>query len=263
MSIADQITLEQKLAVYTGEDRVESANTVLKLYRQDRPQAEPFKSKLPTLDRKTDGFYPGQLIVISGITGQGKTTLAQTFTFALSEQLACPLWFSYEVDCSDFLRVFPGDYPEHIFMPLKLKSNTLTWVEERIIESRLKYNTRAVFIDHLHYLVSMNPKQNASFMIGETVRGLKQLALKHRVVMFLVAHMQKTKNDEEPGLGHIRDSSFVEQEADTVVYVWRQKENKSVTVLKIAKNRKRGLIDDRIALVLKDGRYHERIVGDR
>jgi replicative DNA helicase len=148
-------------------------------------------------------------------------------------------------------------------MPLKLKSNTLTWVEERIIESRLKYNTRAVFIDHLHYLVSMNPKQNASFMIGETVRGLKQLALKHRVVMFLVAHMQKTKNDEEPGLGHIRDSSFVEQEADTVVYVWRQKENKSVTVLKIAKNRKRGLIDDRIALVLKDGRYHERIVGDR
>jgi hypothetical protein len=94
------------------------------------------------------------------------------------------------------------------------------------------------------------------------VRGLKQLALKHRVVVFLVAHMQKTKPDEEPGLGHIRDSSFVEQEADTVLYVWRQKENKSVTVLKVAKNRKRGIIDDRIPLVLKDGRYYEK-AGDK
>jgi hypothetical protein len=70
--------------------------------------------------------------------------------------------------------------------------------------------------------------------------------------------MQKTKNDEEPGLGHIRDSSFVEQEADTVVYVWRSKDNKAITVLKIAKNRKRGIIDDRIALVLVNGRYEEK-----
>lgn len=263
MNIADQIALEQKLASYVGEDRVESASTVLKLYRQDRPQVEPFNSKLPTFDRITGGFCPGQLIVISGVTGQGKTTLAQSFTFALAEQLAWPLWFSFEVDCEDFLRVFPGDYPEHIFMPVNLKDNTLAWIEERMIEAKLKHDIKAVFVDHLHYLVSMNPKQNASFMIGETVRGLKRLALKHRVVMFLVAHMQKTKNDEEPGLGHIRDSSFVEQEADTVVYVWRQKETKSVTVLKVAKNRKRGIIDDRIALIFRDGRYYEKAGDDR
>jgi replicative DNA helicase len=262
MSIADQIALEQRLSTYTGEDRVESAQVVLDLYRKDKGSVGSYKVKIPTLDRILNGVFCGQLIVISGVTGQGKTTLVQTISLALLEQLAYPLWFSYEVDCEDFLSVFPGDYKEHVYMPSKLQGNTLQWIEERMLESKLKFDTKAVFIDHLHYLISMNPKQNASLLIGETVRGLKQLALKHRVVVFLVAHMQKTKPDEEPGLGHIRDSSFVEQEADTVLYVWRQKENKSVTVLKVAKNRKRGIIDDRIPLVLKDGRYYEK-AGDK
>ncbi len=259
MNIAAQIELEQKLASYAGDDRVEAANTVLKLYRQDRPKTEPYKSKLPTLDRIIDGLNPGQLFSISGPTGHGKTTLAQTVTRGLAEQLAFSLWFSYEVNTEDFLDNFPGDYHEHIFMPLKLLDNTIEWLEARIIEAKLKHDIRAVFIDHLHYLISMSPKQNASFAIGETVRALKQLALKHKIVMFLLSHMMKTKSDQEPCLGDIRDSSFVEQESDVVLYVWRLQSDKSLTVLKIAKNRRRGIIDDRIALTFVDGRYHEKV----
>ena len=103
----------------------------------------------------------------------------------------------------------------------------------------------------------MNSKQNMSFVIGECVRGLKQLAIKHNIVIFLIAHMTKTRPDEEPGLGHTRDSSFIEQEADTVVYVWRHKSDKWVTICKVAKNRKRGVIDTKIGLILKDGKYEE------
>jgi replicative DNA helicase len=259
-----QIELEQKLSTYTGEDRVLPGNEVLEAYRKDRPLVDPYRSKLPSLDKIIDGFYPGQLIVVSGITGHGKTTMCQTFTMALAEQMAFPLWFSYEVACDDFLRVFPFDLPKYIYMPIKMQESGLQWIEDRIMEAKFKYDIKAVFVDHLHYLVSMNPKQNASFMIGETVRGLKQLALKHKIVMFLVAHMQKTKNDEEPGLGHIRDSSFVEQEADTVLYVWRAKDDRMVTVLKIAKNRKRGMIDEKIFMRLIAGRFEETVTyGER
>lgn len=213
---------------------------------------------MPTLDTLTEGWYSGQLNVISGITGQGKTTLAQTYTFALMEQGAYPLWFSYEVPLDDFMRTFPGNRGEFFCLPAKLKDNSLQWIEERLIEAKLKYNTKAMFIDHLHYLVSMNPKSNMSGIIGETVRGLKQMAIEHGIVIFLISHMMKTKPDEEPGLGHVRDSSFIEQEADTVVYVWRHKPDKNITVLKIAKNRKRGIIDNRIPLVLQEGRYYEK-----
>jgi len=254
-----QIEREQKLACYNGEDRVLPGSEVLEAYRKDRPSMDPYLSGLSGLDKIIDGFYPGQLIVVSGITGHGKTTMCQTFTVALAKQMAFPLWFSYEVDCDDFLRVFPSDLPKYIYMPVKMKDNSIEWIEDRMMEAKFKFDVKAVFIDHLHYLVSMNPKQNASFMIGKTVRDLKQLALKHKIVMFLVAHMQKTKNDEEPGLGHIRDSSFIEQEADTVLYVWRAKTDRMLTVLKIAKNRKRGMIDEKIYTRLIGGRYEETV----
>ncbi|MDD5244072.1 MAG: DnaB-like helicase C-terminal domain-containing protein [Syntrophorhabdaceae bacterium] len=257
MALAEQIEREQALVKYDGEDRVLPAVEVLKLYRAEVPKGEKIMSKIPTLDRVLDGFYPGQLIVISGVTGHGKTTIAQTFTKNMSEQLVYPLWFSYEVGTDDFLSTFSDDHQKYIYMPAKLKGNTLKWLEDRILESKLKYRTQAVFIDHIHYLVTMSPKQNMSYIIGETVRGLKQLCIKHNIVIFLIAHMTKTRPEEEPGLGHTRDSSFIEQEADSVLYVWRHVKDRWITILKVAKNRKRGIIDDRIALILRDGKYEE------
>ena len=268
MNIAEQIEKERKLAIYAGEDRVESAAVVLEAYKSDNSVKNWYRSHLPTLDRILGGgFLPGQLVVVSGITGQGKTTLLQTFTVALVQQACRPLWLSYEVSCDDFLRPFEAydkDCLRYMQMPLKLTGNTLAWIEDRLIESKLKYQSQALFIDHIHYIVSMSAKANMSFVIGETVRGLKQMALKHNVVVFLVAHMTKTKPDEEPSLGHVRDSSFIEQEADTVLYVWRWADDKRVTICKVAKNRKRGLIDDRIAFVLDrdKGLYFEKAVDE-
>ena len=261
MNIAEQIKNEARLSSYKGEDAVLSADEVLKRYKANNPTGQAYKSKLATLDTLTGGFYPGQLIVISGITGQGKTTLAQTFTHSLTEQGVKPLWLSYELPVDDFMRAFHIDYHKRIYMPGNLKDNSLQWIEERVIESKLKYSTQAIFIDHIHYLVSMAPKNNLSFVMGETVRGLKQLAIKHRIMVFLIAHMMKTRSDEEPGLGHIRDSSFIEQESDMSLYVWRFRDDKQITVLKIAKNRRRGIIDDKIPLVLINGRYYEKQHG--
>jgi twinkle protein len=253
----DQMDKELELANYQGEDRVLPLTEVVEIYRRDNPQGEPLQSKLATLDKTIGGFFPGQLIVISGPTGMGKTTFSQTVTIALMEQMAFPLWFSFEVDCLDFARVFPHDATKFVYVPAKLKETAPVWIEDKIIEAKMKYDVKAVFIDHLHYLVSMNPKQNQSYMIGNTVRGLKQLALKHKVVMFLIAHMQKTQNDEEPGLGQIRDSSFVEQESDTVLYCWRPPADRTITIVKVAKNRKRGIMDVKIELTLQGGRYFE------
>lgn len=253
----NQIELEQQVMAYDGEDQVLPSSEVLNRLIADRPKGERVMSKIPTLDRTIGGFYPGQLIVVSGVTGHGKTTLCQTFTKNMSEQLTNPLWFSYEVGTEDFINAFHPDYQAHIFMPAKLKDNTLSWLEERILESMVKYGTTVVFIDHIHYLVQMNSRQNMSFVIGECVRGLKQLAIKHNIIIFLIAHMTKTRPEDEPGLGHTRDSSFIEQEADTVLYVWRLATDRWTTVCKVAKNRKRGIIDEKIALIMQDGKYEE------
>ena len=257
MADLKQIEQEQAAAVYAGEDRVLPSDEVLKQFLADQPKGERISTKLPTLDRMIGGLYPSQLVVVSGVTGHGKTTLCQTFTKNMSEQLTFPLWFSYEVGTEDFIENFHPDYRKHIYMPLKMTDNSLKWIESRIIESKVKYGTTIVFIDHIHYLVSMSAKTNMSYVIGECVRGLKQLAILHNIVIVLVAHMTKTKPNEEPGLGHTRDSSFIEQESDVVLYVWRHAKDKYITICKVAKNRKKGIIDEKIGLTLIDGKYQE------
>lgn len=257
----DQIELHKKLATYQGDDRVEPAAIILEEARK-KPTKEPYRSGLARLDNTLKGgFFPGQLIVISGTTGMGKTTLAQTFTVNFLEKGINPLWFSYEVAHEDFLEPFER-YDKLslkvIYMPLSMEKHHLAWIEERIIESYLKYNTRVVFIDHLHRLVEMNGKQSLTEQIGNTVVRLKQMALKHGMVIFLLCHIgqEATKSDKELGLGSVRDSSFIEQEADTVLYTWRHEDGET-NVLKIAKNRKGGKINVRLPLHYKEGRYFE------
>lgn len=256
MDLLKKIEREQRLVSYEGEDRVIRTSEALESYKRDNPVEPPMKSKLPSLDSHLTGFYPGQLVLISGITGAGKTLLAQTITGSLTEQVAYPLWFSYEVALDDFAGCFDVSYQKYFTMPAKMKGNSVEWIEERIVESKLKFNTKAVFIDHIHFIVPPG-KENMSQIIGQVVRQLKLIAIEHKVVVFLIAHLLKLAPDVEPGLGHVRDSSFLEQEADTVLYVYRLPTDKTITVLKIAKNRKRGIVDERIPLIKTGNRYFE------
>jgi len=110
----------------------------------------------------------------------------------------------------------------------------------------------------LHFLLDLARVWHASIEIGEIVRGLKLLALKHNLIFFLIAHTIKVREDREFGLGDVRDSGLIEAEADNVIYVWRDKKRDGHGVLKVAKNRKHGLVDKKIPLVLVGPEGQER-----
>jgi hypothetical protein len=75
-----------------------------------------------------------------------------------------------------------------------------------------------------------------------------------------ICHTTKTKNDgnAELGLGDVRDSSFIEQEADTVFYVWRDEKTEYETLVKVAKNRKKGIINKKVRMIYEDGKLVEK-----
>jgi replicative DNA helicase len=254
----EQMDLNKTLATYDGPDRVERASLI---YEEElkKPSIPCYSTGLTTLDSYIKGgVYPGQLVIISGTTGHGKTTLGQTITCNMLPKFILPVWFSFEVTTRDFLEQFDHSYRPYFYMPLENKQSNMQWVEHRIIESYLKYNTKVVFIDHLHRIVDMGSKDNLSTQVGKAVIELKKMALRHGMVIFLICHTTKTNSqDGELSLGDVRDSSFIEQEADTVLYVWRDKEDQTRTVCKLAKNRKGGVIDKRIALRWKEGVYYE------
>jgi replicative DNA helicase len=250
---------EQALAIYDGEDKVIPGNELLEqLKKRPRPKVF-FESKIPKLDERIDGFFGGQLIVVSGITGQGKTTFCQTMTYAAESKGLLSTWFSYELDMEDFLGQFKGDTVHNILLPSLLKGRSPEWIEMRTWESKLKYKANVVFIDHLHFLIDLQRSRNISFDVGSVVRSLKLLAIKHNIIVFLICHTMKTKADSdiELGLGDVRDSSLIEQEADLVLYVWRDPNSDNRSILKIAKNRRRGIINKKIRLTFQGGRLYE------
>ena len=262
-STVSLIEREKKLSTYEGDDRVVKSTEIENLLKTQKDPCS-FNSKLSSLDEWLEGFEAGELVVVSGVTGQGKTTLCQTLSFNFFTQNIASLWFSYEMTYRQFLRKIPDEL--FVFMPLVLKGKSLDWIRDRIQEAKLKFQVRAVFIDHLHFLVDMAKIKNPSLEIGSIVRGLKRIALDLHVTIFLVAHSTKIKFDEEPELNSIRDSSFIPQDADIVLIVWRGKDRAdeftNKTILKLAKSRRTGAMGKKVVLTYDYGIYWERVTND-
>ena len=229
-SIKEQTDLLRELKtleMYEGEDKVMRFEDVVSELREkmaNSPQVKAF-SKLPTLDGMLDGFRPGQLVILSAPTGNGKTAFLQSLTRTFTEDLIPCLWFSYEVPTLELAERFGTDVPA-FDIPRKNVSSSLDWLKMRSLEGIAKFGTRVIFIDHLHYLLDMGSLagMNASLVIGGIMRELKKFAIKTETTIFLVSHMAKTKIDAVPTISDLRDSSFVAQEADTVMIMWRHKE---------------------------------------
>lgn len=251
------------LSQYQGQDEVVSSHKLYeKIQEESKREVLKINTLIPTLDKYIGGFREGQVVVVSAPTGMGKTTLCQTLTMNFSQQNIKCLWLSYEVGAEEFFSKFT-EIPL-FYMPQTLKQNSLEWLEQRVIESIAKYNCKVIFIDHLHYLLEMQKMAEAksiSLLIGMMMREIKKMAIKHKVIVFLISHIRKAILDKEklPDIDDLRDSSFVGQESDCVLFLKRYKDGEDWTnksALKIAKNRRSGNLGI-VKLIFENGKFTE------
>ena len=247
---------------YIGEDRVVPVKEVIAKQKSKESGRLKVGSGFGSLDKLIDGFRSGELITITGQTGTGKTVVLQTFVDELDKKGVNTLFFSFEVGYSDLEERWGDNMPE-FYAPMETSSANLKWLEEKILEGIAKYNTRAIFVDHLHYLLGMDDvgRGNSSLMIGAIMRELKQMAIRNNVIMFVVAHVKKIDTNQTPRLSDIRDSSFVGQESDIVMIIDREFDDEAnvyttEATLYVVKNRRRGT-QGSVGLVFRKGRYYE------
>lgn len=256
----------EALEGYLGDDRVIKSEEI-KAEIALKPKIPTVYSGFPEIDKTVGGFRKGELVIVSGPTGMGKTTFCQSLTYQFAEQGISPLWFSFEVVADDLIERFGSNLPAFV-LPREIKAGTLEWIEERIWEGLAKFSSKIVFIDHLHYLLDMQKLSgmNTSLAIGSLMREIKLLALRTSTTIFLISHLKKTRSDVEPEIGDLRDSSFVGQESDMVFVVWRTKKidpktDRMIygdTLLKVEKNRRKGELKT-IPLIFEKNRLFETV----
>lgn len=249
-------TDKSDLSDYEGLDQVISSYEMEERLRQRREE-KPLVSHMtgiPLLDSYTEGFREGELIVVSGPTGEGKTLLCQSFTDKFSQDGAYPLFFSFEMPPEFFLRCFPT--VPYFYMPAELKPYSWKWFCDRCEENRKKHTGKIIIIDHLHFLLHFFKGGNPSLEIGRLVRLLKRLAVDCHYMIILIAHTGKIEEGQKATMNKIRDSSFITQEADTVLMIQRilDEQTENNAVITIEKCRWTGAFN-KIIKVTKTGGY--------
>lgn len=246
-----------ELKEYTGEDEVVDSIDIK--YAVDSINLDKFVIGFPTLDDDNvmGGMEQGELIVLSGQRKYGKTLFAQSITSNLYSQGVKSCWFSFELPAKQFIDRFQGDLPAFV-MPKKNKAYSLNWLLDRILESISKYQIQVVFIDHLHFLFDIANSRNTSLEIGQIIRWLKTLAIDLNIVIVLICHTNKIDPAAENISDiNLRDSSFVSQESDCCLMIWRVKNTDNQACLKICYHRRTGCWEKVIRLVKVDGLLRE------
>lgn len=236
LPIKELILKEEELSTYNGEDRVVSSQELISELSKTDESIFALKTGIPSMDRILDGVECGELIVVTGLSGHGKTTFLMTLTNNMAEQDIKSVWFTLEVTPRQFMKKITARQEKipKFFIPKDNSDNSLAWIEARIFESKTKYNSKVVFIDHINMIYSLEQsKGNVSLEIADLVAKIKQIAIKYNQVIFLVAHCKDPLESKEPTERDIRDSGMIVRLADTVMGVWRVRNDADPTDTKI------------------------------
>jgi replicative DNA helicase len=231
---------------FPDEVRILSLAEAAELQAQDT--SEKIGSGFRDLDDCMDGgFREGDVNVISGIPGEGKTTLARMFTLNFAAQGIPSVWFSHEMTMRELWDSFEkmgADKSLISYVPSILESDLdtmLTHIDKAIAERGIK----AVFIDTLGDVEKSREKgviENYSTALKQICKVLRDFAVSRRIMIFEVAHCTKQtrSNSNETNNADIADSNGIAAAATNIFHVWRDNDTDNCGYVKIGKSRRDG-----------------------
>lgn len=206
-------------------------------------------SGFPELDDCMDGgFREGDFTIISGVPGDGKTTLCRMFTLNFAKDNVASLWFSHEMSSRELWDSFVkmGANTDLIAHVPEMLEDDLDWMFKRIDTAREERNVKVVFIDTLGDIVKSVKDQrdlsNYATYLAQLCKDLRDYAIKHRIAIFAVAHAikQTRTNTNETSNSDIANSNGIAAAATNIFHVWRDKDSDNRSFVKIGKSRRDG-----------------------
>ncbi len=106
-------------------------------------------------------------------------------------------------------------------------SLSIAGLKSRVVRLMRQYNIGIIMVDYLQLLSSSNNKHtvNRVHEIGEISQGLKALAREMNVPVIALSQLSRAvenRDDKKPQLSDLRDSGNIEQDADIVMFLYRE-----------------------------------------
>jgi replicative DNA helicase len=213
---------------------------------------------LPTgyhdLDERLAGLQPSNLLIVGARPGAGKTSFALGIAAHAAMEARQPvLFFSLEMShleitqrllCAEARveatrmrngRLLESDWPKisHAIgrlgeAPIFIDDNPNTTVMEvRAKSRRLKSKLGGlglIVVDYLQLMSGRNNAENRQVEVAEMSRGLKILARELETPVIALSQLSRnleTRADKRPVLADLRESGSLEQDADVVMFIYR------------------------------------------
>lgn len=201
------------------------------------------------LDECMDGgFREGDFTIISGVPGDGKTTLARMFTLNFARENVPSLWFSHEMSNRELWDSFVkmGANTDLIAHVPEFLEDDMDWMFARIDTAIKERNIKVVFIDTLGDIVRSVKDQrdlsNYATYLAQLCKDLRDYAIKHRIMIVAVAHAikQTRSGSNETNNSDIANSNGIAAAATNIFHVWRDNESDNLSYVKIGKSRRDG-----------------------
>src|SRR3982751_2009380 len=205
------------------------------------------------IDELTGGFQPGNLIVLAARPSMGKSALVTNMAENAAVDYGKPVaLFSLEMSETELAqrfiasqsklngddlrkgRVRPDRWPKVVKATEKLASSPL-FIDDSsdlgILDLRAKarrlharQELGLVIVDYLQLMRAENSSDSRVEQVGQMSRGLKMLARELRVPVIAVSQLSRaveSRHPPEPMLSDLRESGQIEQDADLVMFIYR------------------------------------------
>ena len=212
-------------------------------------------------DDLTTGFQPSELIVIAGRPGMGKTAFCMNIAqnAAISKNTPVAI-FSLEMSKSQLVqrmlcsearvdahnlrkgRLAESDWPTLSMAAGRLSSAPIfiddsasaTSLEIKAKARRLKaqHDLGLIIIDYMQLMQNSSRAENRQQEISEISRSLKSLARELNVPVIAASQLSRAveqRIERRPRLSDLRESGAIEQDADLVIFIYREEYYKPKT----------------------------------
>ncbi|HEX7381656.1 MAG TPA: replicative DNA helicase [Nevskiaceae bacterium] len=225
----------------------------LEQLRRDPSSFDGLPTGFVGFDKLTTGMHAGDLLIIAGRPGMGKTSFAMNiaenvaiyqnqpvlvFSMEMSaEQLAMRILSSYgRIDQQRLRRSELTDNewsslastggllrkaPLYIDETGALSPNELRARARRIAARR---GVRLIIVDYIQLMQVPNTRENRTNEVSEISRNLKALAKELKIPIIAISQLSRgveARDNKRPRMSDLRESGSIEQDADLVAFVYR------------------------------------------